>query len=537
MVEKRVRLRAAGVLLGALWCAAGASGCRVSKDDVHRWELTERGPLKLVAVITHDKYPWDLRVEAAMSLIRMSPRGGVRQGIKILCDHYKDDDGEDRPGALVQLSEEARAKIVGGMAPELIAEMQKPPPQRTADNRLPPDPSVPYKDAAFAMLSHEPPLVSEEQVAKQLRDALTQWAQTGFEDRIENSSQQFGIEQMMRFLGAPSVKALPGLINENTYRLDRIASLVADLGDAETKQKASEALVTLAKRVESQAWFDAQKPIVDEANKKAGVNNATPEQVATQITKMQDRRLTEEIFPAMKRVGGRPVVDYLFGVAGDPKGKEERRKLALAALEGRVDKANPADLERAFAIARDDSTPDSVRDVAFARLGEFNKDQILPKLYTLFEPKKWKVRWVAASLVLKTIGTKQVPDFMARMPKTPAQKMGMTEPLSYGQIIGKMEPPAGEPKPRDAIMPYLQSRELGPKLVALGYFYEGKAADVPVVKPHEGDPTPLPKCEKEDECDWKCDVPKPGSQEKESKELKTVGEFVTFCLIPSMEKK
>ena len=47
----------------------------------------------------------------------------------------------------------------------------------------------------------------------------------------------------------------------------------------------------------------------------------------------------------------------------------------------------------------------------------------------------------------------------------------------------------------------------------------------------------LPKCEKEDECSWQCDVPKaPGSKEMEVKELKTVGEFVKFCLIPSMEK-
>lgn len=525
-----------GLMVGALACAAGVSGCRVSESDVHRWETTERGPFKLVAVITHDKYAWNLRVEAALSLVRMPPRGGSRGGIKILCDHYKDEDGSDRSGALVQLSEDARQKIVNGMAPELVKQMQAPPPQRTAENRLPPDPSVPFKDAAFAMLSHEPPLVSDEQTQKQLRDALTQWAQTGFEDRIENSSQQFGIEQMMRFLGAPSVRALPGLINENTYRLDRIAGLIADLGEPETKLKASEALVTLAKRVESQPWFDAQRGIVDEHNKKSGVN-ATVEQVTQQITKMQDRRLTEEIFPAMKKIGGRPAVDYLFGVAIDQKGKEERRKLALAALEGRIDKANPADLDRTFTIARDDATPDSVRDVAFARLGEFNKEQILPKLYTLFEPKKWKVRWVAASLVLKTVGTRQVGDFMARLPKSPAQKMGMTEPLSYGQLIAKMEPPAGEPKPRDAVLPYLQSRDLGPKLVALGFFYEGKHADHHVVKPFEGDATPLPKCEKDDECDWKCDVPKPGSQEKEPKELKTVGEFVTFCLIPSMDKK
>ena len=73
-----------------------ASSCRVSDTDVKRWESTQRGPFKLVAVVTHDKYPVELRTEAAMSLIRMPPRGGVRQGIKFLIDKYKDEEGEER---------------------------------------------------------------------------------------------------------------------------------------------------------------------------------------------------------------------------------------------------------------------------------------------------------------------------------------------------------------------------------------------------------------------------------------------------------
>ncbi|MCS6901297.1 MAG: hypothetical protein RMJ98_16615, partial [Myxococcales bacterium] len=51
-------------------------GCSVSNEDVHRWERTEQGPIKLGAVVRHDKYPTRLRIEAAMSLIRMKPRSG-----------------------------------------------------------------------------------------------------------------------------------------------------------------------------------------------------------------------------------------------------------------------------------------------------------------------------------------------------------------------------------------------------------------------------------------------------------------------------
>ncbi|MEA2748109.1 MAG: hypothetical protein QOI41_2252, partial [Myxococcales bacterium] len=176
----------------------GATGCRVAETDVKRWETTQRGPYKLVAVVTHDKYSWELRTEAALSLIRMAPRGGVRQGIAYLIDKYKDEEGETREGALNQLPEEARRQIVDRMAPILIKELEPPPPPHTPEGRLPPDPTVPYKDAAFAMLVHEPPLVSNEKTRADLKAALTKWAATGFEDRIENGAQQFGLEQMMR---------------------------------------------------------------------------------------------------------------------------------------------------------------------------------------------------------------------------------------------------------------------------------------------------------------------------------------------------
>jgi hypothetical protein len=514
--------------------ASLTSACRVADTDVKRWETTQRGPYKLVAVVTHDKYSWELRTEAALSLIRMAPRGGVRQGISYLIDKYKDEEGETREGALNQLPEEARRQVVDRMAPILIAELQPPPPPHTPEGRLPPDPTIPFKDAAFAMLIHEPPLVSNEKTRADLKAALTKWASTGFEDRIENGSQQFGLEQMMRYLGPESVKTLPGIINENAARLDRVAGLINDVADEPTKLKASEALRDLAIKYNSPGWLAEQTKVVKESNARNNIK-ADDNQVAGQVSKIQERNLTEAVFPAMKKVGGRPSIDYLFTYAADTKNDPERRKLALAALEGRVDKNNPNDLERIFAIARNEDNPDSVRDVAFQRMGEFPKEQIVPKLYTLFEPKKWKTRWVAGETVLKTLSsTSQVKDFLAHLPKTPATKMGMTEPLSYGGKIKQME---GDPKPKDILVPYLGTKEFGARMTAFGYFWEGKKADRPVVQGFENDPTPLPKCEKEDECSWSCDVPKAGNpKETEPKELKTVGEFVKFCLVPSMDK-
>jgi hypothetical protein len=521
------------VMLGTL--PVVVSGCRVSETDVKRWETTQRGPFKLVAVITHDKYPIELRTEAAMSLIRMPPRGGVRQGIKFLVDKYKDEESVDRDGALVQLPPDTRRQIVDRLAPLLIEELKPPPPARTPEGRLPPDPTIPYKDASFAMLIHEPSLVDNDATKTALRTALMHWAQTGFEDRVENGSQQYGLEQMMRVLGSESVKILPSLVNENTARIDRIAALIKDMGDDPTKLELSKSFVVLAEKYNSKEWVDQQTKIVKDHNAKQNTK-ADDTQVAAQVDKIQERRLTEEVFPSMKKVGLRPSVEYLLKYAADPNKPAERRKLALAALEGNLDKNSKEDLERIFAIAKSNDAPDAVRDGAFRRMGEFPKESIVPKLFSLADPPKWKVRWVAFELAFTTFTLKQVPEFMGHLPKVPTVKMGQTEPLSYANVIkDKME---GDPKAKlDTILPFLNSKDLGPKLVALGYFWTGKKADRSYVQPHAEDPALLPKCEKDDECHWECDVPKAGNpKETESKEVKTVGEWVKTCLIPNMEK-
>jgi hypothetical protein len=529
------RMGVAAIAIGALSSSALATGCAVSESDVHRWESTVRGPYKLVAVVLHDKYSWQLRIEAALALIQMPPRGGRRMGISYLCDKYKDDDMNDQDGALATLPEDARRKIVAGMVPAMIAEIQKPPPAKKPDNTVDPDPSIPFKDAAFAMLSHEPSLVSDPKAKEELVAALNQWVQTDFENRIENSAQQYGVEQIMRFLGAGSVRSLPGLINENSTKVDKMASLIADLGDADTKLKGSEALVVLGKRIDSQAWYDKEKPIVADSDAKSGAK-VTPAQLDAQIRQYQDQELTK-VFGSMKRLGGRPVVDFCIGYGADAKNSPDRRQAALAALEGRIDKNNTGDTDKLFAIAKDDNTPDPVRDQAFNRLGELPKELIVTKLYTLFESKKWKVRWVAANLILKTMSTRDIPDFMRHLPTTAATKMGMSEFTSYGSLILTRDAPAGAPKPKELVAQYLSSKELAAKLTALGAYYGGSKSDLAKIQPLEADTSPVPKCDKDDDCGWSCDIPKPGSQDTETKAIVTVGDFAKYCVAPSLTGK
>jgi hypothetical protein len=327
------------------------------------------------------------------------------------------------------------------------------------------------------------------------------------------------------------VKGLPPLMTEQSSKVDRMASLIADLGDDATKQAASVQLVSLAQAIDNPAWIAKQKAIVVEANKR----NNTPvddARLALQLDKFQEQELTK-IFTSMKKVGGRPTIDYCLRFALNAKNSEERRKAALAALEGRVDKSNTADIDMIFSIAKDDATPDAVRDLAFARLGELPKEQVVPKLYSLFDSKKWKVRWISAQYVLKASTTKNIPEFMRHLPN--GAKYGLSEATLYGHLFTTMEAPNGEPKAKETVMPYMNGKEFGPKIAAIGFFYDGKKADVSVVQSKEDDKTPIPKCEKEDDCGWTCVVPKaPGSQETDQKTITTVGEFVKFCVVPSM---
>jgi hypothetical protein len=508
------------VLAAAL--GATVTGCRVSENDVRRWGSTEHGPDKLAAVITHDKYDQQLRVEAGLELLRMKPRSGRRIGISRLVD------------CLAQLSPEERKKLIDAMIPEILKQMKAPPPVAAAGQPVPIDPSYAYKDAAMAMLTYDKAvLVSDEASRKQLTDALIEWSQHDFEHRLDNTTQMFGMEQMMRTIGAPAVKGLPVLISGEGSKFDRIASLVAELGDQPTKEATAAKLVELAKQTGSQAWIDRTKPSVEEANRASKIT-PTPEQLQKQLAQYQEEALTK-IFASIKKVGTRPALDYCLSVASDKSLGEKRRQAALAAIEGRLDRNSPGDIEKVLAVAASDDTPDSVRDLAFQRMGEMPRDQVVQKLYGLFNSHKWKVRWVAAGTVLRMSSTDQLAEFMGRLPAGLAPGFAMTEPLSYGGLIEKMT--VKGPKPREAVMPFLKEGSLAARLTALGFFYAtGKAADAKVLAPFEADRWPVPKTD-DPEAKWQCEVPKADGKETETKDIKDVGEFVRFCVTPAMKAR
>lgn len=505
-------------LVAALMFSAGAVSCRTTPTDIHRWANTAQGPRKLVAVLTHEKFPLDLRVEAAMTLVGMKPRAGRRIGITDLVD------------ALNALSEGERAKIVGGMVPLLDQEIRKAP-AGPAEARV--DTSVPYKDAAYALLTNEgTPLVTDKAMVEKLRQSLTEWAAADFAGRMDDSSQSYGMEQLLRMLGASGVRGLPALIKMDAPKIDRICDLVADLGDPATKLEASKRLTALAQEVNSDKWLASKRVALDAANKISSKVPITGAQFEKQLDQYQEEELLR-VFTSMKKIGGAPVVDFLLNYAGDKKASEKRRAPALVALEGKIDKTNKAQVDKILALAGADDTPDSVRDAALRIAGEMPRKMVVDRLYAMFDAKNWKIRWVAAELILNMSDSTQIEEFLGKLGHV--KTMSITEPLRYGKLLGDLK---GKADAVAVLNNYTDPKfPASVRLSALGYYYEGgTSADLPKVAKYSSDSMKVPEClPDEKECEWKCTVDQAGKQEE--KAVTTVGEFVDSCIKPALSKR
>jgi hypothetical protein len=525
----RVDRSTMGLRVLALFLAASSglasSGCRVNEDDVHRWESTAHGPDKLRAVLFYDKYDNSLRVEAALSLVRMKPRAGRRIGINIMVD------------TLATVAPEARQAIVASLVPAIIAELKKPPPVGQANQPSPPDASFAYKDAAFAMLTHDGTvIISDEGLKQSLKAALVEWAIADFEHRLENRSQAYGMEQLLRFIGPTAVAGVPRLMTREAKRLDQMATLVADLGDDKAKVAASAALVTIAQYTLSDDWTKVKKPELEAANKMSKLE-PTEKQFQAQLAQFQDEDLIR-VFGSMRKVGQRPVIDFCLDFAAKKEQSDKRRQAALAALEARLDRNNPEDIKRVLAIAASDA-PDIVLDQAFKRLGELPREQVVDKLYDLYKTDKWKVRRAAAMTVLKMSTVKNIDEFMGKLPEGGAAKgFAMPEALAYGAGLGDLK----EGKPADALRKWFTTGGPTARVTAIAYWFTfGTAADLPQVQPLENDGAKVPVCDTDPDCKWSCEIAKEGAKdpakEREPKDIRTIGDFVKYCVEPELRSK
>jgi hypothetical protein len=536
-MQSGARTRLLAWLLVVMAMLSLGTACRISSNDVERWSHTKQGPKKLIAVLTHEKYSLDLRVDAAMTLVEMRPRNGKRVGI------VGDESDEDNPGliaALADLPPGQRNKVIARMVPKLIEGMTKPVPEGNGAA----DPSFPYKDTAYALLTFEQDqLIASDKDRESLRQALAAWCSTDFARRVDDASQLYGVEAVLKYLKAEGVRAMPELLEPDAPKIDLIAKLIADLGDDQTKLAASQKLVDIAKHVNSPKWRDEKAPTVRAANE-ASKLSPTKEQFEAQLEQYQEETLMK-VFGSMKKVGGGPIVDYLLEFATVADHGDKKRAAALAALEGNIVKCKAKDcdqatldkIEKVMSIARSDNTPDVVRDQALRRVGEMPRQLVVDKLYDLFGHEKWKIRWMAADLVMSmSKDSAQVEEFMAKLSEHGA-KLAISEPLQYGFRLGELK---GKIKPEELADRFAKPEySAAVRTTALSYyFHRGEAKDLGKVTRYETDTAKVPDapaCDEPMGCAWECEVSK--GKESEVKEVKTIGEFVTYCVKPAMEKR
>ncbi len=498
--------------------ASGAlSGCRITNDDVAAWARKASGPRKLVAVLQHDKYPMDLRVNAALTLVTMKPRGGRAVGL-LGSDEYI-----GLLDALSELEAPERKPIVNGLVPKLVEGIALTPEGEEADE------SIPYKDAAYALLTqNDGNLVTEEADKKALSDALISWCQHNFVARMDDTTQLYGMEQVLRYVRAPGVEGLTPLIAADFKKIRELSQLIKELGDEPTKLGASKRMVAVAKHVDSDAWLKQKAPTVEAANKASGLT-VKPKQFKKQLEAYQEEELLR-VFGAMKNVGQKPIVEYLLGYATNKDNPEKRRAAALAGLENNLDRKNKDQAKTVLDLLASDDTPDTIRDVASRRVGELSREQVAERLYGLFNHERWKLRWTVAGLLLKMTDHKKIDEFMTELGKI--KHMAISEPLTYGPLLKDIK--GGDP---EAIVSKYAAKgqPASVRLSALGYYYEhGSKADLSKVEGLASDNQKVPSCPKDaDQCAWSCSI-----KEKEGpklKEVSTIGNFVEYCLLPAMK--
>ena len=182
----------------ALLSAGVGTGCAVSDSDVHRWETTEGGPEKLYAIVTHDKYSWALREEAAhvagahATAQRQAHRAGVPG------DGVRGGGGEGAAGALG--ADRRGAEAHRGR-------------HRAQAHRHPPAAAAAHagrgagptrighprtKTRRSAMLSHEPPLVSDDKTKAESGSPPSRRGSRPTSRTASTTARSSSREQMMR---------------------------------------------------------------------------------------------------------------------------------------------------------------------------------------------------------------------------------------------------------------------------------------------------------------------------------------------------
>ncbi|GAB4207342.1 MAG: hypothetical protein OHK0013_24860 [Sandaracinaceae bacterium] len=467
------RLRAAMV---ALCTALVATACAVTEADIEAWKTTVRGPGKIVAVLLADKYSDSLRVRAGLALVEME-RGDV-EGVSEL------------QGALRQLPDETRRRIVDGMAPQLIEMMAgrgaaagaPQGPSVGGDTPAPASIQVRAKDASFLVLQYASPPVQ-----LQLTDAVVGWFVEDFNGR--SLAGNFSAEQVIRQLGAPAASRL---VEAMTARLPqqalvKIAELISQLGDDATKARAGARIVEIEQEMEGAEfgnWLGER--LRQQAAASDPPRQLTDEMVARGVAFNREQFIVTGALPAMHHLAGQPpVAARLLAIAQQPSTTpelENRRVTALQALEGNV---HPGQTAALLALALDAAQPDRVRDYAFDRIADSRDRTVIPQLWPLATQSAaagataWRARWRVGTLLLSLGGADVVNEWLTRLPRGTGERYAREELHGYAERLAQVRP-----APTDLMRARLTSTVWFEQAIALYYFERvGTEADLAALSP------------------------------------------------------
>lgn len=464
-------IRPTSILVAALILASlVTTGCRVTSDDVQHWKRTVKGPGKILAVLMADKYPIELRTEAALALVEMEPRFEAREATPF--------QGLDElQKALQQLDQNTRTEVINGMLPglqKLLSGAGPAPAAPTADATEANPLEIRAKDAAFLLIASSEPATREQLVA-----AVMTWYAKDFHAR--RNTGKYPADQVAAALGPAATGFLIGGLStelqpESTAKL---AELIAQYGTPADKTKCGERLVALELEFEGPAYLESLKKRVRE-QLAASQQPIDEGRVTAAATQTREIFINDGVLPALKSVADQPVATQrLLAIAGTRGADEqlvERRKRALMALEGKV---GAPQLPQLLAMALDPSTPIAVRDYAFDRVGDIRSPQALPQMWPLVQSSSdQRLRWRAGELVLAIGGSQVASDFFARLPAPGADGYAPEELDGYASKFGQMTP-----QPTELVRGQLSSPNWWNRIIALHFFERrGTAAHLAAVE-------------------------------------------------------
>jgi hypothetical protein len=464
------------------------AGCKVNSDDIEEWKGTVKGPSRLVAVLGSDRYGAELRTQAALAIVEMD-RSDV-----------------DGLGMLKQALDDLRARdprasesIVSGMVPRLEALLSEPPAKEGNGSDAP---QIRAKDAAYMVLPYAP-----EDLRNQLARAVLRWYSQDFEGR--SLAGDYSAEQVTRALGAQAAGTLVEALHEKMppQAMIKIAEIVGEGGDQETKKRAAERLVAMEKEMEKAAFVKWLGEQIRESLEASG-EEANEARVSSLVLHNRELYINQGALPAMRYLGDQDIVAArLLQIADTKPGPNDaeawverlnaRRATALRALEGHVGRAH---LNRLLSIALDSGNPIEVRDYAFDRVGDIRSRDAIPRLWPLVEgvgcteascspadKLAKRLRWRAGELVLSLGGASLIEPFCQRLPSAAGIQYEPEELEGYATRMSQMTPP-----PTSTVVRQLDSQQWWNRVVALRYLERrGGKADVSVMKGLMADQVPV----------------------------------------------